>query len=212
MPKRAAAIFDIGGVLTTSPVSSIRRFCEREGLDHSLIGPMLATHEGAWSRFEKSEISQEEFVRLFEQECGDRGIRIDGVRFLGAFFEQLTVRDEMLAVVRHLRGQVRLGCITNNVARDDSRPRALVNLDELFEVVVESAKTGMRKPDPRIYLHTCELLQVRPEQCVFLDDFGVNLKAARQLGMATVKVDETHSAIDELEEILGIPLPRVASS
>lgn len=210
MPRRSAAIFDIGGVLTTSPVASIRAFCQREGLPHDVIGPLLALPHGTWSRFEKSELSQEEFVPLFESECSERGVALKGVDFLAAFFQELVVRDEMLAVVRHLKGKVRLGCITNNVARDDSRPSPLVDLHSLFEVVIESAKTGMRKPDPRIYLHTCEELGVKPADCVFLDDFGVNLKAARELGMATIKVDETDSAIDELEEILGLPLPRPA--
>ena len=116
------------------------------------------------------------------------------------------LRPEMLGAVRMLRGQVQLGCITNNVARDDSRPSAITNLDELFDVVVESAKVGMRKPDPRIYTHTCDLLGVAPEHCVFLDDFGVNLKAARVLGMTTIKVDETLSGLDELERVLGLTL------
>jgi putative hydrolase of the HAD superfamily len=201
-----AAIFDIGGVLTTSPVTSIRRFCEREGLPHDVIGPMLATHDGAWSRFEKSEIPQEAFVEAFEAECAEKGVRLDGRGFLDAFFGRLEVREEMVGAVRLLRGQRRLGCITNNVARDDSRPRGLVNLDELFEVVVESAKVGLRKPDPAIYLYTCDLLSVQPQECVFLDDFGVNLKAARALGMITIRVDETLGALDELEQVLGLTL------
>src|SRR6185437_14246190 len=101
----------------------------------------------------------------------------------------------------------RVGCITNNVQAGERNPL----LDDLFEVVIESSKVGLRKPDPRIYQIACESLGVQPEQAIFLDDFGVNLKAARELGMATVKVDETPSAIDELERLLGVALPRAAS-
>ena len=206
MAEIRAAIFDIGGVLTTSPVASIRQFCEREGLPHNRIGPLLATHDGAWSRFEKSETSQRDFVLEFETECRSLDIELDGWRFLESFFGELSIRPEMLGAVRNLRGHLKLGCITNNVARNDSRPGSIANLDELFDVVVESAKVGMRKPDPRIYLHACALLAVEPAECVFLDDFGVNLKAARELGMATIKVDETLCGLSELEQLLGLTL------
>jgi putative hydrolase of the HAD superfamily len=113
----------------------------------------------------------------------------------------------MVAVVEHLRGKVRLAAITNNVRREDHRPTPLY---DLFEVVIESAKVGLRKPDPAIYHLACDELGVTPPEAVFLDDFGVNLKGARALGMATIKVDETMRAIDELEAVLGIPLPRMS--
>ena len=103
-----------------------------------------------------------------------------------------------------------MGAITNNVASEGPAKRRTSGLDvhSLFEVVIESAKVGMRKPDPRIYRLACDALGVTPERSVFLDDIGQNLKGARALGMTTIKVDATLSAIDELEEVLGIPLPR----
>lgn len=199
-----AAIFDVGGVLTTSPVSSIRAYAARLGLDYDRLGPLLASHEGAWSRFEKNELPQAEFCQLFEAECTNVGLTLRGEEFLGAFFGALTVRQEMVGMVEALRGRLRLGCITNNVAREDSRPRALLALDGLFDVVLESSKVGLRKPDPRIYQLACEQLEVEPAEAVFLDDFGVNLKAARALGMTTIKVDETLSALREMEALLGL--------
>jgi putative hydrolase of the HAD superfamily len=116
----------------------------------------------------------------------------------------------MLAVVEALRGRVKMGAITNNVAADEPPVRRTSGLDvhSLFEVVVESAKVGMRKPDPRIYRLACDELGVTPERSAFLDDIGQNLKGARALGMTTIRVDHTTSAIIELEEALGIPLPR----
>ena len=83
-------------------------------------------------------------------------------------------------------------------------------IEELFEVVIESSKVGLRKPDPRIYHLACEALAVTPNESAFLDDIGANLKGARALGMTTIRVDHTLSAIDELETALGFPLPRSA--
>ena len=64
----------------------------------------------------------------------------------------------------------------------------------------------MRKPDPEIYRHTCDLLKVPPQSCIYLDDLGVNLKPARAMGMRTIKVGDPDQAIAELEAMVGIPL------
>jgi putative hydrolase of the HAD superfamily len=203
-----AVIFDFGGVITVSPLLGMRSYCEQVGIPWDSLRTLFALEEGAWSRFEMSALSEDEFVPVFELEAVGIGHTIDGREFLKAFFAGMALRPEMVAVVRTLRRQpaLRIGCITNNV-QVTSR-RRLVLLDELFDVVVESSKVGMRKPNPAIYTLACELLGVEPHESIFLDDFGINLKAARALGMATIKVDETHSAIDELERLLNIPLPR----
>ena len=125
----------------------------------------------------------------------------------------MQIRPEMVAVVKKLRSvpDLRVGCITNNHPSEKERRNPL--FDELFEVVVESSKIGMRKPDPRIYQHTCELLSVQPDQAIFLDDFGINLKAARALGMATIKVDETGSALERSElELHALQQRRLAGA
>ena len=202
-----AAIFDIGGVLTSSPVIAIRDYALREGVDYDVLGPMIAEPELAWSCWERSEISVEQFATRFEAEGRERGISVSARGVMDAAFGGQAVRSEMIAVVRHLKGRVRLGCITNNVARSEDRERSF-DLEELFELVVESAKVGLRKPDPRIYLMACEGLGVSPEESVFLDDIGANLKGARAVGMTTIRVDPTHGAIEELEGVLGFPLPR----
>ena len=208
MPAIRAVIFDVGGVLTASPVAGIRSWAEQCGIDYSVLGPLVAAPAGPWSRFETSELSPEEFAGAFEAECAAQGLTVDSATFL-ASFSNLPVREEMLAVVRALKGRFKLGCITNNVRREGF---GRAEVFTLFDVVIESAKVGLRKPDPQIYLLACEQLGVTPEETVFLDDFGVNLKGARALGMTTIKVDETTRAIDELEAALGLPLPRQASS
>ena len=204
-----AVIWDIGGVLTTSPVQSIRRFEVDAGLPDGALRPLLASHEGAWSRFEKSELTPADFMKAFEAEALELGHAIDGGAFLAAFFGALVVRDDYVRAVRFLRGKVKTGAITNNIAREDPRAphSGPLAIEELFDVVIESSKVGVRKPDPRIYHLACEELGVTPDEAAFLDDFGVNLKAARALGMMTIKVDETDSALRELEKVLGLEFP-----
>ena len=210
MANLKAVLFDIGGVLTSSPVVAIRQYAEREGIDYGILGPMIADHDLAWSRWERSELTQADFFVAFDAECGERGILATGAGVMEAAFGTQVVRPEMVALAEHLRGKVRLGAITNNVLREADAPTRPDSLDlfSLFEVVIESAKVGIRKPDPRIYQMACEALDVTPPEAAFLDDIGVNLKGARALGMTTIKVDETTRAIDELEAALGISLPR----
>ena len=86
------------------------------------------------------------------------------------------------------------------------KARAVADVMALFAVVIESSKVGLRKPDPRIYQHACDLLGVPPERCIYLDDLGINLKPARALGMRTIKVGDPEVAIDELQAMVGIPL------
>jgi len=201
-------IFDFGGVISTTPFTGMRAYCEEAGVRWDDLRQLLAGEEVAWSRWETNTISTEQFVQEFEGEAARVGLTVDARAFLKSFFAGMNTRPEMVAVVKALRQRpgLRVGCITNNTQSGVRNPL----FDELFEVVVESSVVGMRKPDPRIYEHTCALLQLQPREAIFLDDLGINLKAARALGMATIKVDETTSAIDELEQLLGFPLPREA--
>ena len=120
----------------------------------------------------------------------------------------------MVEALRRVRKHFRIACITNNMpaghgpsmTRSPETAAQVTQIMALFEHVVESSKLNMRKPDPRIYRHACDLLGVAPEACVYLDDLGINLKPARAMGMATIKVDAAAQALDELEALLGLPL------
>lgn len=205
----SAAIFDIGGVLTTSPVQSIRAFETAAGLRPGPLGLIMADPEGPWSAFETSSVTRAGFIEAFEKAAAKEGVKVDGEAFLTAFTAGLVPRPEYLAVVEGLKGKLKLGCITNNVSGEgEQRADRGFDIYELFDVVIESAKVGMRKPDPRIYEMACEQLGVPLNETVFLDDFGVNLKGARALGITTIKVDDTLAAIEELERVLGWTLPR----
>jgi putative hydrolase of the HAD superfamily len=204
-----AVIFDIGGVLTESPVTRIRAYAAEFDIPEEARQAIFVPHDGPWSRFERSELTRYQFAREFESAVAAFGARGDGAHFLEWFFQGFPPRKEMIDVVYALREHVSLGVITNNVVRDEEPQRRTSGLDvhSLFPVVIESAVAGIRKPDPRIFHMCCDALGVTPPESIFLDDLGVNLKGARALGMHTIKVDESLGAIAELEEALGIPLP-----
>lgn len=210
MTHYQAAIFDIGGVLTHSPVTRIKQFCIEHQVPDDVRWAIFAPEDGPWSRFERSELTRAGFAAEFDSHVEPSGSAATGSFFLDWFFQGFGERAEVVNVVRFLRGKVKLGAITNNVARDveSTRRTSGIDVQSLFDVVVESAIEGVRKPEPRIYQIACEKLSIRPEEAVFLDDLGANLKGARSLGMHTIKVDDTLGALDELEAALGIPLPR----
>lgn len=208
-----AAIFDIGGVLTVSPVTAIQRYCAANGISDDVRYEIFAPHDGLWGQYERSELTTEQFSVEFDKAIAVCGCGPKGEHFLHQFFQGFEPRPEFLEVVRFLRGRVKLGSITNNVARDQPAPTRTAGLDihNLFDVVIESSIVGVRKPDPRIYQMACEALGVEPGEAVFLDDLGTNLKGAKALGMTTIKVDAGLQAIDELEQVLGFSLPRAVA-
>ena len=205
-----AAIFDVGGVLTNSPVTAIIDFSRQHGISDETRTRIFAGDRSPWSRFERSELTPAVFASEFDAILREAGGRTSGQAFLEWFARGWGERAEMIAVVKALQGRVRLGCITNNILHEQPDPTRTSGADVrgLFEVVIESAKVGVRKPEPAIFRMACDALAVEPNEAVFLDDMGVNLKGARELGMVTIKVDHTFSAIDELQAVLGIQLPR----
>lgn len=209
-----AILWDFGGVILTSPFEAFRHYEREIGLPEDFIRSLNARNPdaNAWARMERSDVSLEEFVRLFEAEALDAGHKIDGWRVLKAISGD--IRPQMVEALRRCKAAFRVACITNNMksgegpgmARSPDKAAAVAEVMTLFEHVVESSRLGMRKPDPRIYRHACDLLGVEPRDCVYLDDLGINLKPARALGMRTIKVGDPDLAIAELEAIVGIPL------
>jgi putative hydrolase of the HAD superfamily len=212
LPK--AVLWDFGGVILTSPFEAFRHYEEEIGLPKDFIRTLNARNPdaNAWAKMERSEISLSEFVTLFEGEAAAAGHRLDGWRVLNAISGD--IRPQMVEALRRCKASFRVACITNNMksgegpgmARSVEKAAAVAEVMALFEEVIESSRLGLRKPDPRIYHHACELLGVAPEECVYLDDLGINLKPARALGMRTIKVGDPDIAIAELETIVGIPL------
>jgi putative hydrolase of the HAD superfamily len=121
------------------------------------------------------------------------------------------LRPEMVEALRRIGTELKTGCITNNLPANaigslGGRSLYVAEVMALFDHVIESAKIGLRKPDPRIYQMMVEKLGVDPKACVYLDDLGVNLKPARAMGMTTIKVLNAAQAIAELETATGLAL------
>jgi putative hydrolase of the HAD superfamily len=209
-----AILWDFGGVILSSPFEAFNRYEAEIGLPKDFIRGLNARNgdTNAWAKMERSEVSLEGFVALFEEEARQQGHKVDGWRILQALSGD--IRPQMVEALRRCSRAFRVACITNNMkhgegpgmARSADKAKAVAEIMTLFEHVVESSKLGMRKPDPRIYQHACDLLGVRPEDCIYLDDLGINLKPARALGMRTIKVGDPDVAIDELQAMVGIPL------
>src|SRR4051812_11843131 len=204
-----AVIWDFGGVLTTSPFEAIARFEAERGLPADIIRRTNAANhlENAWAKFERGELDLEAFDRLFAEESRALGAEVRGREVLPLLYGEL--RPEMVEALRRVKARCKTGCITNNLpANAIGRERSfyVAEVMALFDHVIESAKTGLRKPDPRVYRMMVEALGVDPKQCVYLDDLGVNLKPAREMGMTTIKVLDAAQAIAELEAATGLEL------
>ncbi|MPZ33932.1 MAG: HAD-IA family hydrolase [Rhodospirillales bacterium] len=209
-----AILWDFGGVILSSPFEAFNRYEAEIGLPKDFIRGLNARDgdTNAWAKMERSEVSLEGFVALFEEEARQQGHKLDGWRILHSLSGD--IRPQMVEALRRCKQAFRMACITNNMksgegpgmARSTDKARAVAEIMTLFEHVVESSKLGVRKPDPRIYQHACDLLGVPPQDCIYLDDLGINLKPARALGMRTIKVGDPDVAIDELQAMVGIPL------
>jgi putative hydrolase of the HAD superfamily len=203
-----AVLFDFGGVITTGPFGAFERYEQDNGLPPGHIRTVNATNhlENAWARLERNELSFDEFCDAFAAETEAAGGRVDA----RVLFERLAgeLRPEMLEAVRRCGQRFKTGLLTNNFVSPlaGSRPSALSDVLAMFDAVVESSVVGVRKPDERFYRLACDALAIEPDEAVFLDDLGVNLKPARALGMTTIKVGEPGPALDELERVLGIAL------
>jgi putative hydrolase of the HAD superfamily len=200
-----AALFDVGGVILTSPFEAFSRYEAEHGLPDGFIRGINSTNPdtNAWARLERSDVTFDEFCRLFEAEARAAGGELDGREVMTLLAGE--VRPAMVEAVRRCHERLKTGMLTNNWAVDDGEGR----LDALlphFDVVIESSKVGVRKPDPAFYELACERLAIEPAEAVFLDDIGANLKPARAMGMSTIKVTNPDDALAALEDVVGFPL------
>lgn len=206
-----AVIFDFGGVLTSSPFEAFARFETERGLPIDIIRRTNAANhlENAWARFERAEVDIDTFDTLFAEESRALGAEVRGRDVLPLL--QGDLRPEMVEALKRIKAGLKTGCITNNLPANaigsmTGRSLYIAEVMVLFDHVIESAKIGLRKPDPRIYKMMVETLKVDPRNCVYLDDLGVNLKPAREMGMTTIKVTSGAQAIAELEKATGLRL------
>jgi len=212
-----AVIWDFGGVLTDSPFVAFNRYERENGLPENFLRSVNAQNhlENAWAKFERNDIDLDQFDVAFREESAALGHSVDGKDVIALLAGSL--RPKVIAALKACKARLKVGCITNNVAAGKG-PTMIQGVDDggladsvaevftLFDHVIESSKAGLRKPDPRIYQMACDALGVAPVNAVYLDDLGVNLKPARDLGMTTIKVVDPDVALQELEVAVGFPV------
>ena len=211
-----AVLWDFGGVLTTSPFDAFNAFEAERGIPRDFIRGINATNpeHNAWARLESSTITVAQFDGEFEVESRAAGHPIRGQAVIELLSGDL--RPRMVDVLIACKARYKIACLTNNVksgtgpgmARDSERAQRMERVMALFDLVLESSKEGIRKPNPEFYLRACERLRIKPTQAVFLDDLGINLKPAKELGMTTIKVMTEDQAIAELGDVLKLDFNR----
>jgi len=210
-----AVLFDLGGVVLDSPLHTIARYEREHGIPEGFLNRVVRETgpSGAWSRMERGELSGDAFCLEFDRECSARGRLLPAAAVLERIAAEGGPRPAMVEAIRRLRANRLLtAALTNNwrphqpddtgQAGDSDRH----GLRPLFDHFIESSVVGLRKPDPAIYRLAFAMLGVEPEAIVFLDDIGANLKAARELGVTTIKVVEPEAALRELEALVGFDL------
>jgi putative hydrolase of the HAD superfamily len=200
-------IFDLGGVVFPSPFEAFDDYDHGNGLAKGTLRALIrrSSEEGAWAALERGELSMEEFTLALEGEADAAGFRLDARKLMALIGSSLGPRAEMVHAIEQIRAKgLRTAALTNNWRDEDRRstPHALHEI-LAFDVIVESAIEGLRKPDARIYALALVRLNVLASEAIFLDDLGMNLKPAREMGMATIKVGDPHVALAELESLVG---------
>jgi putative hydrolase of the HAD superfamily len=201
-----AVIFDLGGVVLGSPLQAIARFEQEQGLPQGLVNRVVVQtgQEGAWGRLERGVLALPDFLPAFEAECSEAGHRLRAADLMAAIGSESAPREAMLEAVRRIRVRGLVAAALTNNWMGDGEGTSVLRAH--FDAFFESSLLGLRKPDPRIYTHACGELGVPPEEAIFLDDIGRNLKPARALGMTTVKVADPSEALGTLEKLLGFAL------
>jgi putative hydrolase of the HAD superfamily len=209
-----AVFWDFGGVILSSPFDAFNRYEEANDLPKDFIRGINARNpkENAWAQLERSDIDAAGFSDLFQAEAEEMGHSVPGSEVLKLLSGD--VRPEMVEALRRVRKNFTMACLTNNVrsgagpgmARSADKAAQIAEIMTLFHHVVESSQVGVRKPEPRFYEIACETAGVSPENVVFLDDLGINLKPAKAMGMQTIKVLGADKALADLEAIIQIPL------
>jgi len=204
-----AILWDFGGVITASPFEGFARYEKAENLPEGFIRKVntINPDANAWARFERSEIDRNGFIAAFEDEAKALGQTVSGEAVLAGLIG--APRPIMVRALERVKDTYTIACLTNNVARMPRPPEQEAEIERimgLFSHVIESSKIGSRKPEKRFYEYALETVGIEAGEAVFLDDLGVNLKSAREMGMATIKVVEPKKALEDLGRIIDMDL------
>ena len=208
----SSVFWDFGGVITSSPFEAFSNFELNNNLPTDFIRKVNSTNHksNAWAQLEQSKINLEEFDVLFKKESKSLGYEVSGGQILNLL--QGEIRPEMVNALEKLKKEnFTLACLTNNFNSGDKNQSALDDINEErtkimnnFDYIIESKELGIRKPDVEFYLKALEISGADPKKTIFLDDLGINLKPAKELGMTTIKVLDSDQALKELGNLVGI--------
>ena len=207
-------LVDYGGVLTTPVAESMTAWAGQDGIDYEAFRDVLAEwfgvaygdggEESPVHAVERGEITVPEFERELAARLRTHAggpVSPDGL--LHRMFAGFDLVPAMYDLVRKAKAAgLRTGLLSNSWGDSYSRE----SWDELFDVIVISGEVGMRKPEKRIYRRAAEALGLTPQECVFVDDISVNVRAARDFGMTAVHHQTPDETMEELETALGLPL------
>ncbi|MGH2926474.1 MAG: HAD family hydrolase [Solirubrobacterales bacterium] len=206
-----AVISDFGGVLTTPLMGSFMAVQDETGITVASLGVAMRRiaerdGENPLHVLERGEITEGDFLAAIGSElAGELGHEPEMHKFSEIYFEALDPNQPMIDLMGDLRDRGhRMALLTNNVREWEPLWRRMLPVEEIFEVIVDSAFVGMRKPDPAIYELTVERIGggVGASECLFVDDVEDNIVAARELGMTTVHFRANDQAIPEIATAL----------
>ena len=210
MSAVVCVVSDFGGVLTSPLLHAFARVQRRCGVPPEAFGRALRAVERAEGvhplfELETGRMSEAAFLAKLESRVSDDlGRDVSLQDFSAHYFAGIRANEELFAYYRELSDRgIRLALLTNNVREWEPRWRAMLPIDDIFELVVDSAFVGMRKPDHEIYELTLEQLGLPAAACAFVDDLERNVIAARQVGMHAVHHIETPATIAALAALLG---------
>ena len=213
---RTVIFWDFGGVILSSPFEAFNHYEAAKGLPKDFIRTVNATNpdSNAWALLERSDITPDQFDKKFADEAAEKGHHVPGADVLALL--QGDIRPAMVQALHRIKAAgLPQACLTNNVVSHGDgvtdraltdRQRAINDIMAIFDTVVESSKVGCRKPETRFYEIACEAMKADPNNVVFLDDLGINLKPAAALGMHTIKVVDHIEALRQLESAIGLEL------
>lgn len=204
-----AVVFDLGGVFLEGTVENARRFGETVGLTPEAWGQIyrdLFLAAGPWDEVERGEMTLDAFARILMRRAKQHGVEIGLERahnFMGNPADSLLMRlrPEIVSACKAVRQRMPTALLTNNIAEWRHGWRTRLDIDELFDHVIDSSQVGMRKPEPGIYELMAQALDKPAGALLFIDDLGVNLKPARAMGWQTLKYEDTASVLEVLAAV-----------
>ncbi|XP_059139212.1 acyl-CoA dehydrogenase family member 10-like isoform X4 [Physella acuta] len=207
-----AVIFDMGGVLIPTPLHLFKDFERHSGLQSGTVSRYVVAggSTGPWAQLEQGKLTLSEFARIFASDLSKQAGRDIDVSYImkGMTLGNSQAYPCMVEAIKCVRGEgIKTALLTNNWFTDEQKTQTCCPVDKsLFDVVVESCVVGCHKPDPKIYQLCLQELNLQPDETVFLDDLGHNLKAALNLGIRTIKVTSPEQGVAELEKVIGADL------